>query len=365
MSANANPPAPTNPPANTSSEQPEGFHRARDAGKALGERLRQNREAAPEPPAPEEAFDDDHDLPDDEVDTSTETGQDDYESESDEDSSESPSFETVNDLAESLGVDPDQIRNVKATIKVNGEEFEIPLGEALENYQFRSANTQERQKIRAEQREFEVKVAQQTAVANAFVEDMKRRHAHVYNVLESTFQQAMAGLQDDPHSVQWWQQTRQRFLGALGSNFDHLAAEQSKLIERHISAHQAEQGSRLRERVPDWGPQKQETALKVLERYGIPAQLANYLQAEAVEAALHIHDLETQIAEYEKKEQDSRRVANKAAQITAQRPKKPKKVSAQQQEKKFQERIKNATNRRDATRAAGQAIAARLRSNRN
>lgn len=105
--------------------------------------------------------------------------------------------ETVDELAEGLGVDLDAVKAIKIKTKVDGVEADVPLGEVIKNYQLNKALTDRSEALAHERKTLEEQARLYTADYQAKLQDL----GSWQGILETRLREQVAAVD--------WQQLRE------------------------------------------------------------------------------------------------------------------------------------------------------------
>lgn len=332
MSQAPNPtPAPTNaapsetPSGNTSRSQAEVRAAARpmslvDRANAIEKALiarRQAEESAPQveddatpregahsetpPPAPEEEAREDLDEVDDDA----------------TDSQDADMIERLDDLLSMLEVDGETFGSLKTTIKVDGKDVEVTLGEALKSHQFAARNTQKAQELAAQQRKLEAEATERVRELKQTLDQGKAMHHAAYAVMQEELQSpALAQLrQSDPaqylQSVEYLQQR----MGKLEQSYNNLLAYEAQQGEQLMMQRRERGLQQLQELIPDFDTEARRGKIaKVFADRGVtPAEMGSLVDPRIWHLVSEFADLQEKVAAYEAREKDAERIARKVA----------------------------------------------------
>jgi hypothetical protein len=228
----------------------------------------------------------------------------------------------LQDLEEHYGIDIETLRGLTTTVKVNGEEVEVDLGKALDNYRLDAAITQKSQRLSAREREIEGEY-QQTGQAlqqqyQSARQQLQALHAQFGAELQSP--QIAALKQSDPQSYLWWQDHLQTRQTQVAEQYKQLVAQEQQATQQFL----AEKVNRARQRlladVPDWGPEKQQKVMKVAQGFGFDDTEIRGMDDRSIKVALRIAELEEKVASYEKASAEANKKARRIVNHSTHRP---------------------------------------------
>jgi hypothetical protein len=230
--------------------------------------------------------------------------------------SEGAAFEYLEDLAETLGVDAEAFLGLKSKIKVNGEDLETTLKEALGNHQRTAALTQKEQQLAAGRERF---LAEQTETLSALkrqFDEAKYHHQAAYQVIEAELNRPeMQYLrQSDPASYLAWQGQFERQKQAIAQSFQNIVANENQAAQQHRERIAQESVSYLRTHIPDFDTRERfEKMAKVFQKRGIAASEAKaILDPRLLRFVSDYADMEERLSAYEKAEAKAKDLARKA-----------------------------------------------------
>ena len=286
-----------------------------DAAAAIESLLGDDGEMPAEREAPEELEAEASDESADEVEE-TET-QDSDEVEAEDTEPGEVTLETIDDVAQALGVDPkDLLANLKMRVKVNGEELLVSLADAQKGHQleadYRRKTTELAEQRKAIETEFVqrqalyqqqavetaqmMQLAEQAIVADLNTPEMAQLKAQdpaKWLMREREAQAKLANIQQArQYAAAQWQQQQQT-----------ASAEQQRQFAAYLQAEQEALGNKVVERGVDWTPTKrQELSNFLIERYGFsPSDVSQVYNHRLVLLALDAMQATSKVAEVEKK----------------------------------------------------------------
>ena len=286
-----------------------------DAAAAIESLLGDDGEMPAEREAPEELGAEVSDESADEVEE-TET-QDSDEVEAEDTEPGEVTLETIDDVAQALGVDPkDLLANLKMRVKVNGEELLVSLADAQKGHQleadYRRKTTELAEQRKAIETEFVqrqalyqqqavetaqmMQLAEQAIVADLNTPEMAQLKAQdpaKWLMREREAQAKLANIQQArQYAAAQWQQQQQT-----------ASSEQQRQFAAYLHAEQEALGSKVAERGVDWTPTKrQELSNFLIERYGFsPSDVSQVYNHRLVLLALDAMQATSKVAEVEKK----------------------------------------------------------------
>lgn len=232
------------PPAETPDEQPEEV-----AGDEIPEE--------PESPPEEEP-------------TSEELSDEAAEAEDDEDGGDTPSLRTLNDVAEALGTDADSLSGVNVTVKVDGEEQEIPLGDALKSYQLQGHVNKKSMELSEKQKELQQHLDYYQQQVGQRVEQLDQLSQALQGELLP--QQNLDQLREEDFEAYMQARDRQdRVKERIQQVQQERQRHQQEAQQAHAQKMQQfleEQEKQLGDRIPDWNdPEKAKTEKAKLRTY--------------------------------------------------------------------------------------------------
>lgn len=308
--------------------QPENFRNAREAGRDLAEKLKEARASQDTPPTRRETPDEDlprtrrsapepDETPSDETpheEPSDETPESQSASDGDEgDEGEGTLIESLEDFAEANDLDLDDLKSLKAKVKVNGQELEVDLGKALANYQLDAAITQKSQRLSERERQVETEYQQTMGTLQQTYQQLQAQAQATVQGLQAELQKPeIARLeQEDPASYLWWQKHIGQRVQEIATRAQQIQQFGAQQMEQANQARIARERDRLRTAIPDWGPEKKALALSTLEKFGIAESEAQQMDHRAIVAATRLAELEAKVAEYEAREAKAKKGAKK------------------------------------------------------
>ena len=286
-----------------------------DAAAAIESLLGDDGEMPAEREAPEELEAEASDESADEVEE-TET-QDSDEVEAEDTEPGEVTLETIDDVAQALGVDPkDLLANLKMRVKVNGEELLVSLADAQKGHQleadYRRKTTELAEQRKAIETEFVqrqalyqqqavetaqmMQLAEQAIVADLNTPEMAQLKAQdpaKWLMREREAQAKLAHIQQArQYAAHQWQQQQQT-----------ASSEQQRQFAAYLQAEQEALGNKVVERGVDWTPTKrQELSNFLIERYGFsPSDVSQVYNHRLVLLALDAMQATSKVAEVEKK----------------------------------------------------------------
>ncbi len=286
-----------------------------DAAAAIESLLGDDGEMPAEREAPEELEAEASDESADEVEE-TET-QDSDEVEAEDTEPGEVTLETIDDVAQALGVDPkDLLANLKMRVKVNGEELLVSLADAQKGHQleadYRRKTTELAEQRKAIETEFAqrqalyqqqavetaqmMQLAEQAIVADLNTPEMAQLKAQdpaKWLMREREAQAKLANIQQArQYAAHQWQQQQQT-----------ASSEQQRQFAAYLQAEQEALGNKVVERGVDWTPTKrQELSNFLIERYGFsPSDVSQVYNHRLVLLALDAMQATSKVAEVEKK----------------------------------------------------------------
>lgn len=197
-------------------------------------------------------------------------------------------IQTLEELEEELEVPDDYLMSLKAKVKVNGEEIDVPIGDALASYQIRTAQDKRWQDIAAKDRalqEREAQAQQATAQQLQYIQTLAQQlEQQIAGDLE-----ALNGLRDsDPdqydrmrRQVEDRQYQLNRFKQEYGGFVEQAQqqelARQQQELQNFINAEHA----KIPELIPEWIDEDRakrehdevlDYAKTLMDRHGYPVQ---------------------------------------------------------------------------------------------
>lgn len=226
----------------------------------------------------------------DEGETTEETGESNTE-ESDDSTDEreaeseevDPQFHSVDELAEATDQSTEQfLENVKVKVKVNGEEKEVNLAEAVKGYQLESDYRQKTMELADSKREFEGAAEQAKAELSTKLTEATNMVANLeqsilaefnnvdWSTLRATDPGEYAALQTE-YNTRY--QSLQQMKGQTAQQFEHLQAEQRAKQEAQRNEFIQKESQALIGAIPEWNDADVATAEKeqlrgFLKEYG-------------------------------------------------------------------------------------------------
>lgn len=253
----------------------------------------------------------------------------------DDDADSEASFEYLEDLAETLGVDAEAFLGLKSKIKVNGEDLETTLKEALGNHQRTAALTQKEQQLAASRDRFLAEQTENLAQLKQQFDAAKQYQAAAFQVLEAEMNRPeMQYLkQSDPASYLAWQGQFERQKQLITQSYQQIVASENAAAQQHRERIGQEAVNYLRSRIPDFDTRERfEKMAKVFQNRGIPVNEAKaILDPRILHFVSDFADMEAKLAAYEKAEAKAKDLARKTppASVRIGAPK-PKDGSAKQ-----------------------------------
>lgn len=289
------------------------------------------------------------------------------------DESDAVVLETLDQLAE-YGLEPETIRGLKAKVKVNGEEHEVPIKEALENFQFNAAITQKSQDLAKKQRDYERRYNEQVQQAQQAINVAKQQAAALHQALSAELERPefaqlkQAAAQGDGQAAQqWytWQTHIEQRQEEVRKQFQQLQQYEQAQIQQVMQQRLESERQKLRDAVPDWGPEKKQAVLSVAEKLGYSEQELQQADARSILTALRIHELEKENAELKAARDKDSAQAKKIVETSSTRPSARRDQSAinKKQLTEAVNKIKTAKGR-GARQAAADALALKLQQRR-
>lgn len=174
-----------------------------------------------------------------------------------EDTSDEPEVASLYDLADGLGWEPDRLMNLKVKAKIDGEEQEVTLQDALASYQIQGHLTRKSMALSDERKAWEKQVAEQQKAAHDKAAKLEAGYAMAANLLNAEFANVdwQRLQQDDPIEFNskyiQWQQHNAR-LSQLADAIAHHRNEQTEAQKQHLEKLRSEEQKRIVEAIPSW-----------------------------------------------------------------------------------------------------------------
>lgn len=174
-----------------------------------------------------------------------------------EDTSDEPEVASLYDLAEGLGWEPDRLMSLKVKAKIDGEEQEVTLQDALASYQIQGHLTRKSMALSDERKAWEKQVAEQQRLSQDKAAKLEAGYAMAANLLNAEFANVdwQRLQQDDPIEFNskyiQWQQHNAR-LSQLADAIAHHRNEQTEAQKQHLEKLRAEEQKRIVEAIPSW-----------------------------------------------------------------------------------------------------------------
>lgn len=206
------------------------------------------------------------------------------------------SIESMADLAEALGQDLDTVQgNLKATVKINGEEHEVTLKDLISGYQLEAVARAKTQQLANERREFETTKQRE-------VETINQNHhvlAQVFQRIEQAWMGSIDGAAlerlraEDPAAYAVARQDiadRQRQFQEITQLASQAYHEQQQTLttgqREQIAAHVAAEREKLLSAVPDWSDTERDRVFNYLQSTGYdPQELSSVFDHRAIVVA--------------------------------------------------------------------------------
>lgn len=174
-----------------------------------------------------------------------------------DDTSDEPEVASLYDLAEGLGWEPERLMNLKVKAKIDGEEQEVTLQDALASYQIQGHLTRKSMALSDERKAWEKQVAEQQKAAQEKAAKLEAGYAMAANLLNAEFANVdwQRLQQDDPIEFNskyiQWQQHNAR-LSQLADAIAQHRQEQTEAQKQHLEKLRADEQKRIVEAIPSW-----------------------------------------------------------------------------------------------------------------
>jgi hypothetical protein len=174
-----------------------------------------------------------------------------------EDTSDEPEVASLYDLAEGLGWEPDRLMSLKVKAKIDGEEQEVTLQEALASYQIQGHLTRKSMALSDERKAWEEARAKEEKAAQEKASKLEAGYAMAANLLNAEFANVdwQRLQQDDPIEFNskyiQWQQHNAR-LAQLAEAIAHHRQEQTEAQQKHLEKLRSDEQKRVTEAIPSW-----------------------------------------------------------------------------------------------------------------
>lgn len=178
-----------------------------------------------------------------------------------EDTSEAAEVASLYDLAEGLGWEPERLMNLKVKAKIDGEEQEVTLQDALASYQIQGHLTRKSMALSDERKAWEQSRATEQKAFQEKAQKLEAAHAMAANLLNAEFANVdWQRLQtDDPiefNSKYIQYQQHHGRLGQLADAMAHNRQEQMKAHQEAFDKVKTEEQKRISEAFPTWSDPK-------------------------------------------------------------------------------------------------------------
>ncbi len=255
--------------------------------------------------------------------------------------------ETLSEFAEALELQEDDIRDLRVTVKVNGEKQEITLGEAIQNTQFAKANHERAEALTAKERQHEATARDQLRQYQELVNRGKVAHAAAVQVIQGEFQspEIQQLRSTDPGQYLQWEELTKGRLAQLNSSYQQLLAEEQK----HVAAHQEELQragiARLREAIPDFDTQERFNKIeRVFHEFGASTEDISRIQDERILLMVsRFADMADELKEFKEREANATKKAKqavKASKSARAQPQRSRSEGSKQRIKQAKQNIK-------------------------
>ena len=170
-------------------------------------------------------------------------------------------LETIDQLAEATGLPIETILNLRAKVKVDGSESEVPFGEVLKSYQLSKHVNSESQELANQRKAFEAEretkskeLTQRLTEAQALTQAMEQGLLAEYNgidwtTLRNTDPAEFAARKQEYNER--WQQIQQAKYHAV-AQAQKLQQESQQKSEEELRKHISAEGERLLSVIPEW-----------------------------------------------------------------------------------------------------------------
>lgn len=241
------------------------------------------------PPVKDVVDDDDSDTDDHDDDDDTSDDNDDSDDDSDDSDEDEPELSTLDELAEALEMEADDLKDLKVTFNAAGEQVTVPISEIISGYQKDSDYRKQTAALAEERNTFTstVKTQQETYTRQSTV------LAQVLMNIENSIKSAVknpdmdALRQSDP--AEW--NARVTEANARLGNLEQLrnaASDNFKKFQMEAKkAFLQTQGQILQKDVEGWGDEKLKVAQDVMRSYGFSdEEIPEIADARLIKAAL-------------------------------------------------------------------------------
>jgi hypothetical protein len=284
-------------------------HRPEPAPQADDQAERPSNASEPEPDAPEEV---DTDTP-----AEPEPDSDDASSPEGGDADSVP--ETLAEFVEALEIQEDDLKDLKITVKVNGQKQDITLGEAIQNTQFAKANHERAEALTAKERQHEAVAQEQLRQYQELVNRGKVAHVAALQVIQGEFNSPeIQGLRTtDPKQYLEWEALAKHRMAQLNSSFQQLLADEQKNVAARQEELQRAGIARLREAIPDFDTQERFNKIEaVFHKFGATTDDISRIQDDRI--LLMVSQFADMQAELEELKERDAKSAKKAKQVVKQ-----------------------------------------------
>lgn len=218
--------------------------------------------------------------------------------------------ETLEDLLEAIGWDMDQFRGLKRKVKLDGEEIDDLMSDALDNRQFAKRNTEQSQKLATRRKEFVREVEQQREALSQQVNVVKQQMQAMHHVLGAQLETnpEIAGLREaNPASYIWFQKHYEGLQKQVADAYNNLTAREAHEAQQLQQNRLREEIAMLQEEIPDWGPEKEKVVLSTAEEFGLdPERERHLLDRRSISLLLAYHEQGQRLAEYEARDKKAK-----------------------------------------------------------
>lgn len=230
-----------------------------------------------------------------------------------------PSMASMSDVANALGVDAADLRNVTTTVTVDGEEVQVNLGEALDSYRFQSSTTKVRQELRDRQRAIEAERNEALRTLHAQHEQAQLQLQAAKQVLLADFNNPdVQAMRQDPEQAALFLQVQEataRQLGQLETLSTQLAANARQQRDAETQRRRVETATFLRSEISDYDSDERKAAMvNVLRDAGLDDnEIRNVDDRRVLLFVSKYADLQKRVKELEAEKASNARDAKKVA----------------------------------------------------
>ena len=232
---------------------------------------------------------------------------------------EGPAFETVEQLAEELEVEPDQLLGLKVKFKAAGEEHESTLSDLVKGYQLESDYTRSKQQLSERERSLTEEHRENTEKLNQFVAilgaEFQSTEKAIQEQLDSPEMLQLKVTDQAQYSVRALElQNAQR---ALHDQRREFAEQYQKHVEDQHGKFLDAERKRMEREIPDFSQAVLDEAVGVVKELGYSENEIKFLtDHRLVKAALELKSLREENQALREAKEKGKRVSDKIRKKT-------------------------------------------------